>query len=226
MVFDPASLPDLTGRVYIITGGNAGLGYETTKALAAKGATVYLGARSEPKATAAIEKLRETLQNPTAPIHYLHFDHMDLATVVTGAQTFLSKETALHGLILNAGIMCTPYEMSKDGYEAHWQTNYLSHFLLSSLLMPILTATAQNCEPGVVRFVEMTSGAHAMAKSPGIRFDKNDLPDNEPFDRYAQSKLANILHVREVNKLVGPKEGEPVKGEIWTAAVHPGLVDT
>ncbi|KAF3912358.1 hypothetical protein AA313_de0207123 [Arthrobotrys entomopaga] len=197
------------------------------KALALKGATIYLGARSETKATSAIEKLRETFQNSTAPIHYLHFDHMDLATIVTGAQTFLSKETALHGLILNAGIMCTPYEISKDGYEAHWQTNYLSHFLLTSLLLPILTTTAQDCEPGVVRLVEMSSAAHHFAKAPGIRLDdKNDLPDNEPMDRYSQSKLANVLHAKEVSRRFGPKEGQAVRGEVWTASVHPGLVDT
>ncbi|KAF3915160.1 hypothetical protein ABW20_dc0104280 [Dactylellina cionopaga] len=226
MVFDPSSLPDLNGRVYLVTGGNAGIGYQTVKALAAKKATVYLCARSESKAQTAIATIRESIQKPTAPIHYLYLDHMDLSTIISGAQTFLSKESSLHGLILNAGIMCTPYEKSTDGHEAHLQTNYISHFLLASLLLPVLKATALNSEPGQVRIVEVTSGAWAMAKGPGINFDKPDLPDGKPFDRYAQSKLANVLHIKELHKHVGPKGVKPEKGEIWTASVHPGLVET
>ncbi|EPS40243.1 hypothetical protein H072_6001 [Dactylellina haptotyla CBS 200.50] len=226
MGFTVASLPDLTGQIYFVTGGNAGIGLETIKALASKGATVYLGARSESKATAAIATIRESINNPDAPIHYIYLDHMDLSTIVAGAQSFLSKETALHGLLLNAGIMCTPWEVSKDGYEAHFQTNYLSHFLLTELLLPILKTTALNCEPGVVRFVEMASGAYMFAKSPGIFFDQIDMPKHEPIDRYSQSKLANVLHANEINKQLGPKEKVAEKGEIWVSSVDPGLVET
>ncbi|KAK6497638.1 hypothetical protein TWF481_012043 [Arthrobotrys musiformis] len=225
--FSADSLPDLTGRVYIITGGNAGIGYETVYGLASKGATVYVCARSESKAIAAIDSLREKLQNHTAPLHYLHMNNMDLSSVVAAANTFLAKESSLHGLILNAGIMCTPWEESTDGYEAHWQTNYLAHYLLSYLLLPTLQATALNCEPGVVRIVELTSGAWQMAKGPGIWFDQISMADHEPFDRYCQSKLANVLHIRELQKKVGPKPGKDAKrGEVWVAAVHPGLVET
>ncbi|KAF3152292.1 hypothetical protein EYR41_006600 [Orbilia oligospora] len=224
--FSVDSMPDLTGRVYIVTGGNAGIGYETVYGLASKGAAVYLCARSESKATTAITSLQEKLQNPSAPIHYLHMDNMNLSTIVAATNTFLSKESSLHGLILNAGIMCTPWEESTDGYESHWQTNYLSHYLLSYLLLPTIQSTALNCEPGVVRIVELTSAAWQMAKGPGIWFDQIALPNHEPYDRYCQSKLANVLHIRELQKKVGPKAGNPVKGEIWVASVHPGLVET
>ncbi|KAK6524519.1 hypothetical protein TWF281_011426 [Arthrobotrys megalospora] len=224
--FTAESLPDLTGRVYLVTGGNTGIGYETVYALASKGATVYLCARTQSKATAAITSMREKLQNPNAPIHYLHMDHMDLSTVVAGANSFLSNESSLHGLILNAGIMCTPWEESTDGYEAHWQTNYVSHYLLTYLLLPTIQATAARCDPGVVRIVELSSGAWQMAKGPGIWFDKLALADKEPLDRYCQSKLANVLHAKELHKKIGPKEGQPQRGEVWVSSVHPGLVET
>ncbi|KAK6506428.1 hypothetical protein TWF506_011338 [Arthrobotrys conoides] len=227
--FSVDSLPDLTGRVYIVTGGNAGIGYETIHGLASKGATIYLCARSPSKATTAITTLRSKLQNPDAPIHPLPMDLMNLSTIQTAVTTFLNRETSLHGLILNAGIMCTPWEESTDGYEAHWQTNYIAHYLLTYLLLPVLKETAGRCEAGVVRIVELTSGAWQMAKGPGIWFDQVALRDKEPFDRYCQSKLANLLHVRELQRRVGPKGGEEEeegRGEVWVAAVHPGLVET
>ncbi|KAF3911889.1 hypothetical protein ABW21_db0200373 [Orbilia brochopaga] len=229
MGFTPESLPDLSGRVYIVTGGNAGLGFETAKALALKNAKVYIGARSETKASTAISTIQSALPPASsASIHYLLIDHMDLATVVTAAQTFLSAEPLLHGLILNAGIMCTPYELSTNGHEAHWQTNYLAHFLLTSLLLPTLQATAQRDDVpiGTVRIVELTSAAYLWASSAGVAFDGIDLPRGKPFDRYVQSKLANTLHIRELNARIGPKGDQPQKGEIWTAAVHPGMNDT
>ncbi|KAF3936221.1 hypothetical protein ABW19_dt0204938 [Dactylella cylindrospora] len=224
MVFTPDSLPDLTGRIYIVTGGNAGLGYETVKALAKKNAKVYLCGRSPTKAESAINKLKES--HPEANVAFLKLDHMNLQTVVDGANAFLSQESSLHGLILNAGIMCTPYEVSKDGYEAHFQTNYLSHFLFASLLLPVLKSTAENTTPGIVRIVEMTSAAYIWARSPGIHLDDPGLKEKKPFDRYAQSKAANILHARELQKKYGTAGKVAEKGEIWVSSIHPGLVDT
>ncbi|KAK6352744.1 hypothetical protein TWF696_004747 [Orbilia brochopaga] len=229
MVFTPESLPDMSGRVFIVTGGNAGLGFETAKALAFKNAKVYIGARSAPKAETAIATIQSTLPaTTTASLHHLPIDHMDLSTIVTAAHTFLAAEPLLHGLILNAGIMCTPYQLSTNGHEAHWQTNYLAHFLLTALLLPTLQATAQRDDVpiGTVRIVEMTSAAYLWASGAGIAFEAIDLPRGKPFDRYVQSKLANILHIRELQARVGPKGSQPQRGEIWTAAVHPGLNDT
>ncbi|KAJ6263822.1 hypothetical protein Dda_2394 [Drechslerella dactyloides] len=229
MGFTPESLLDLSGRVYIVTGGNAGLGFETAKALSLKNAKVYIGARSAPKAETAISTIQSCLPaNSTASLHHLPLDHMDLSTVAAGVQAFLTQETVLHGLILNAGIMCTPYELSANGHEAHWQTNYLAHFLLTELLMPILQATAlrDDVPIGSVRIVELTSAAYMWASGAGIAFEAIDLPHGKPFDRYVQSKLANILHVRELQARIGPKGDTPQRGEIWIAAIHPGLNDT
>ncbi|EWC47939.1 hypothetical protein DRE_02821 [Drechslerella stenobrocha 248] len=223
------SLPDLAGRVYIVTGGNAGIGLETAKVLTQKNARVYIGARSDTKAQTAISTIQSQLpKNCTGTTHYLHLDHMNLSTISAGAQAFLAKETSLHGLILNAGIMCTPYEISPDGHEAHFQTNYLAHFLLTELLLPLMQTTARQDDVAVgsVRLVEVSSAAYIGVGEPGVNFAELDLPRAKPIDRYAQSKLANILHVRELHARVGPKGSQAEKGEIWVAVIHPGLVDT
>lgn len=89
--------------------------------LAEHDAHVYLCARSVEKGTAAISRIKE--MHPSANIDLLQLDHMDLASVVSAAKRFLALETALHGLVNNAGIMATPFQMTKYGHEAQWQTN-------------------------------------------------------------------------------------------------------
>ncbi|KAE9375048.1 NAD(P)-binding protein [Stipitochalara longipes BDJ] len=225
MTFHPDSLPDLSGKVYIVTGGNAGIGYYTVARLAEHGAHVYMGARNPTKASAAIASIKEIY--PKSNITMLEMDHMSLSSVVAAAKLFLSKEVVLHGLVNNAGIMATPFEMSKDGHEAQWQTNYLAHWVFTSHLLPLLLQTSKVLPAGSVRIVNISSGGHFMAPSGGINFADTNLP-NKPVSRYGQSKLANVLHTKTLNKLYGPsspsaKAGE---GEIWTSAVHPGLVES
>jgi NAD(P)-dependent dehydrogenase (short-subunit alcohol dehydrogenase family) len=155
-------------------------------------------------------------------------DHLSLSTVVSAAKSFLSKEAVLHGLINNAGIMATPFEMSKDGHEAQWQTNYLAHWVFTSHLLPLMLRTSRTLPAGSVRIVNLTSSGHYSAPKRGIALDDTALPKASGMTRYGQSKLANVLHAKTLNKLFGPsspnsKAGE---GEIWTAAVHPGFVKT
>ena len=155
---------------------------------------------------------------------------MDLASVVSAAKLFLSLETALHGLINNAGIMATPFEMTKDGHEAQWQTNYLSHWVLTELLLPVMLRTSVNksLPPGSVRIVNLTSSGHLGAPKGGINFDDPSLKESGPWHRYGQSKLANILHTMTLNKKYGPNSPSALNGggEIWVSCVHPGLVET
>lgn len=119
--FDPSSLPDLTGRVYLVTGGNAGIGLETVRFLALKNATVYMGCRSPAKGNASIASIKAAY--PNAKINLLILDHMKMSSVVSAAKELITKEKKLHGLINNAGIMAVPFEKSQDGYESQWQTN-------------------------------------------------------------------------------------------------------
>ena len=155
-------------------------------------------------------------------------DHLSLSAVVSAAKLFLSKETILHGLVNNAGIMATPFEMTKDGYEAQWQTNYLAHWVFTSHLLPLLLSTSKTMLLGGVRVVNISSVGHFSAPKEGIYFTDTSLPNGSGMARYGQSKLANVLHTKTLNKLYGP--GSPSSkaghGEIWTATVHPGLVES
>ncbi|KIW72907.1 hypothetical protein PV04_01067 [Phialophora macrospora] len=226
MTFHPDTLPDLKGKVFIVTGGNSGIGYYTVAQLAEHGAHVYMCARSPEKGTAAIADIKT--MHPSADIDLLQMDLMDLTSVVDAAKRFLALETALHGLVNNAGIMATPFEMTKDGHEAQWQTNYLAHWVLTEHLLPLMRRTAKTLPPGSVRIVNLTSSGHLGAPKGGINFNDLSLKKSGPWSRYGQSKLANILHTKTLHKRDGP--GSPTaqngEGEIWVSSVHPGVVET
>jgi len=223
--FHPDSLPDLTGRVYVVTGGNAGIGYHTVFHLAKHNAKVYLGSRNAKKGNTAIDEIKAKV--PHANIELLLMDLMNMKSVITAAKEVLSKETKLHGLINSAGIMAVPFEMTADGYESQIQTNYLSHFMLTYHLLPLLQKTAAISPKGTVRIVNVSSIGHKAAPSDGINFEDINLREAFTFRRYSQSKLANILHAKALNKRYGPKATPgPEEGEIWVSSLHPGNVDT
>ncbi|KAI1109343.1 NAD(P)-binding protein [Nemania sp. NC0429] len=226
MTFHPDTLPDLKGKVFIVTGGNSGIGYATVSRLAEHGAHVYMGSRSPAKGAAAIASIKK--MHPSANIDLLQMDLMDLASVVAAATRFLTLETALHGLVNNAGIMATPFEITKDGYEAQWQTNYLAHWALTEHLLPLMLRTAKALPAGSVRIVNLTSSGHLTAPKGGINFEDPSLKESGPWPRYGQSKLANILHTKTLHKTYGPgsSSARGGNGEIWVSSVHPGLVDT
>ena len=201
-------------------------GYYTVAHLAEHDAHVYMCARSPKKGTAAIANIKKT--QPSANIDLLQMDLMDLTSVVAAVKHFLTLEAALHGLVNNAGIMATPFEMTKDGHEAQWQTNYLAHWVLTEYLLPLLLRTAKTLPSGSVRIVNLASSGHLGAPKGGINFQDLSLKDSGPWSRYGQSKLANILHAKTLHKMYGP--GSPSarngEGEIWVSSVHPGLVET
>jgi NAD(P)-dependent dehydrogenase (short-subunit alcohol dehydrogenase family) len=201
-------------------------GYYTVARLAQHGAHVYMCARSSAKGLAAIERIKSIY--PQANITLLEMDHMSLVTVVSAAALFLSKERVLHGLVNNAGIMATPFEMTENGHEAQWQTNYLAHWVFTSHLLPIMLSTSKSLPPGSVRIVNLTSVGHFSAPSGGIRFTDTSLPKSSVLTRYGQSKLANVLHTKTLHRLYGPGSAnfKAENGEIWTSAVHPGLVES
>ncbi|KAF1963474.1 NAD(P)-binding protein [Byssothecium circinans] len=226
MTFHPDTLPDLKGKVFIVTGGNSGIGYYTVAHLAEHGAHVYMCARNPKKGTDAIAGIKK--MHPAAQVDLLQVDFMDLTSVVAAAQHFLTLETALHGLVNNAGIMATPFEMTKDGHEAQWQTNYLAHWVFTDHLLPVMLKTSKTLPAGSVRLVNLTSSGHLSAPKGGINFEDPTNKDGSVWARYGQSKLANILHTKTLHAKYGP--GSPSArnkdGEIWTSCVHPGLVET
>ncbi|KAH0424301.1 hypothetical protein CcaCcLH18_11652 [Colletotrichum camelliae] len=226
MTFHPDSLPNLNGKVFIVTGGNSGIGYHTVARLAEHGAHVYMCVRSLEKGTRAIAEINETC--PSANVDLLEMDLTDLTSVVAAAKYFLTLETTLHGLVNNAGIMATPFEVTKDGHEALWQVNYLAHWVLTEQMLPLMLRTSANLAPGSVRIVNLTSSGHLGAPKGGIDFNDPSLKDGSPWTRYGQSKLANILHARSLHERYGPGScsAQNGEGEIWVSSVHPGMVET
>ena len=185
-----------------------------------------MGVRSPEKGACAISSIRALY--PQANISLLEMDHLSLPSVVSAAKLFLSKEKVLHGLINNAGIMATPFEMTKDGYEAQWQTNYLAHWVVTSHCLSVLLSTSKGLPPGTVRVVNLSSSGHYSAPRGGVSFEDTSLSNASGMTRYGQSKLANVLHTKTLNKLFGPDSisAKAGNGEIWSVAVHPGLVET
>ncbi|KAH8797738.1 putative carbonyl reductase [Xylogone sp. PMI_703] len=216
MAFHPDQLPDLSGKVYIVTGGNTGIGYYTVLHLAKHNA----------RAIRTVESIKQIY--PAAQVSLLEVDHMALASVVTAAKIVISREAELHGLVNNAGIMATPFEMSKDGFEAEWQTNHLAHWVFTAHLLPLMLETSKKYPAGTVRVVNLTSGGHWFAPKGGINFEDTSLRNRNGSTRYGQSKLANILHAKIINERYGPPSpsAKAGKGQIWTASVHPGLVES
>lgn len=157
-MFTPASLPPLKGKVFIVTGGNTGIGYSTVLSLALKGAKVYLGARSSSRAETAIAKIKETFSD--ANVRPLIMDNNSLSTVVTAVNTFITQEKTPNGLILNAGIMACPYSITPDGFESQMQVNYIAHWVLTRHLIPILLSTSLEQGPGSARMVSFSSEGH------------------------------------------------------------------
>ncbi len=197
--------------------GNIGLGKQSILQLAKHNPkTIYLGARTQEKALAAIAEIKEAV--PNASIEYIHCDLADLSSVQQCAKDFTSKNSRLDILLLNAGIMLVPAALTKDGYETQFGTNHVGHALLTKLLLPTLLKTAE--EPGAdVRVISLSSLGHMFAPSSGISFAELKTPMASTFSvrRYGQSKLANILFASEMAKRYP---------SITTVAVHPGVVDT
>ncbi|KAI8588094.1 short chain dehydrogenase [Geranomyces variabilis] len=216
--FDAADIPDLTGKVAIVTGGNGGIGAETCLALVRHNARVYMAARSESKATKAIAEIKAKV--PTADLIWLKMDLMDLASVKAAAEEFTQRETRLDILINNAGVMAGPHEISKDGFETQFQTNHVGHYLFTRLLLPIIKSTAA-LPLTSVRIVNVSSLAHYFTRGTMTFETLEDV--NQDFGsawlRYGQSKLANLLFTKALQQRLDEKN-------IYVNAVHPGLINS
>ncbi len=209
--FSVEKIPDQTGKLFLVTGGNTGIGYETCLALCQKGATVYLAARSEQRASEAIEKIKKEVSE--AKIHWLRLDLADLKQIKGAAEEFKSKEQKLDVLINNAGIMACPFALTKDGIETQLGTNHVGHYLLTRELLPTLLKSENP------RIVNLSSIAHRQHPKLGIDFDNiNNEKAMDNWTRYGQSKLANLLFSAGLNKRYGDK--------ITVNSVHPGFVRT
>jgi NAD(P)-dependent dehydrogenase (short-subunit alcohol dehydrogenase family) len=216
--FDPStSIPDLSSKVILVTGANAGIGKATIIALARHHPKrLYGSARSQAKWDATVKDIKA--QVPEANVDFLEMDLASLASVNTAAEKILAENDRLDVIINNAGIMCVPAATTKDGYEIHFGTNHLGHALLIKRLLPLLQKTAALPDSDV-RIVNVTSAGHALAPGKGIVFDKlkSDMKDTHEMRLYGQSKLAQVFHAKELAKRYP---------DIISTAVHPGRVGT
>ncbi|KAF7977327.1 hypothetical protein HWV62_4103 [Athelia sp. TMB] len=214
-----ADVPDLTGCVAIVTGANGGIGYQTVKQLASRGAKVYLGARSEAKAAAAIQKMHdEGLGNRPGEVVWLELDLADPRQAKAAAERVLAREQRLDILINNAGI-ATEFKATADGLSENMLVNHLSPFLFTNTLLPLLIATAALPDADV-RIVNVTSEGHNMAKHP--RFDTLEAlheRHSSKWTLYGHTKLANILHAKELQRRLDAQGAR-----IIVTAIHPGMV--
>jgi NAD(P)-dependent dehydrogenase (short-subunit alcohol dehydrogenase family) len=211
--WSPADLPDLAGVQAIVTGANSGLGLFTTLELARHGADVVLAVRDEVRGAEAAERIRSRV--PAARLEIARLDLADLASVRAFAAVYLRR--SIDVLINNAGVMAIPKRETADGFEMQLGTNHLGHFALTGLLLPTLLTGGMLGGPP--RIVTLASGIHRRGQ-----LHRDDLMAQQwysPFGAYAQSKLANLLFMRELQRRAD-ECGVP----LVSLAAHPGYAAT
>jgi NAD(P)-dependent dehydrogenase (short-subunit alcohol dehydrogenase family) len=205
-------MPDLTGRVALVTGANSGIGLVAAEELAADGASVLLACRDLGKGEASLTAVRAR-RPADATVELIALDLADLASIRTAATVVAGRPEPLDLLVNNAGVMAPPRRETADGFELQLGTNHLGHFALTGLLIGKLKAAP---EP---RVVTVTSGAHRIGK---IDFD--DLQRRHHYMRwtaYGQSKLANLLFALELQRRAAAADLA-----LRSMAVHPGYAAT
>ncbi len=201
---------DLSGRTVFITGANSGLGQETARAMAARGAHVIMAGRDQAKLDESIAAIRESV--PAAQLDTLTVDLGSLESIRAATSRARQQFPAIDLLINNAGVMATPFEHTAEGFERQFGTNHLGHFALTAELMPSI-------ERGhLKRIVNLSSRGHFMGM---VDFDDPHFARRpyDPWASYGQSKTANVLFT------VGLEQRFAVLG-IHAYAVHPGGIET
>lgn len=204
-------VPQQKGRLAVVTGANIGLGFETAMALAAKNCDLVLACRNMEKAEAA--KATIHAKHPMAKVTCMQLDLSSLKSVRAFATAFAEKYSKLDLLINNAGIMMPPYSLSEDGFESQFAANYIGHFALTGLLLPLIVKT-----PGA-RIVSLSSMAHRWGN---IRFDDPNFKNGyNKREAYGQSKIACLMFAYEMNRRL-QKAGYST----LSVAAHPGVAYT
>ena len=204
-------MPHLRDRVFVVTGANGGLGFETTRGLAHAGARVIMACRNLDKARRAAQRIEH--EAPAGSVEPWALDLASLESIEAFADRFEREHDALHGLCNNAGVMALPKGETEDGFELQLGTNHLGHFALTGRLLSTLMQTDGS------RVVTVSSLMHRVGR---MRWD--DLHGDrryQSWEAYGQSKLANLLFSFELQRRL-----EAAKARTLSAASHPGYADT
>ncbi|KAJ7615814.1 hypothetical protein FB45DRAFT_934740 [Roridomyces roridus] len=221
-------IPDLSGKIILVTGGNTGIGYETVKQLLLKNATVYLAARSPEKGAAAIKRLEDETGGKSAL--FLELDLSDLPNVRKAAEGFLAKEGRLDILINNAGVMnCPPDMLTAQNHDLQFGTNVIGHFFFTELLLPALTKSYEQTQIPA-RIINVSSMGHKFAPGNGLNFASLKAgPERDAWvnktgklmaraQLYGESKIGNIY-----SSNYWAKTHSDV---LVSCSLHPGSINT
>jgi NAD(P)-dependent dehydrogenase (short-subunit alcohol dehydrogenase family) len=212
MSWSANDIPDLNGRVAVVTGANGGLGLETTRELAREGAHVVMAVRNEQKAREAVEDIRASV--PDAALELVSLDLGSQTSVRAAAEQILGAHERVDLLVNNAGVMGIPERKTVDGYEMQFGVDHLGHWTLTALLLPALART-----PGA-RIVTVTSTAHHMGRAVN---PKNPHLEGRyrPWRAYGQAKLANFHFGLGLQRELARAGASPA-----SLIAHPGLSNT
>lgn len=209
MTYTNASVPSLGGLTAVVTGANGGLGLQTAKILAGRGAGVVMAVRNQQKAKRAIDEIRA--DNPDAALELVELDLGSQASVRAAAQAVLENHTAVDILVNNAGLMAMPERQTADGYEMQLGVNHLGHWTLTALLMPAILAAPR------ARVVTVTSTAHHYGRSVDPQ-NPHMRGNYDPWRAYGQSKLANYHFALGLQR-----EFDAAAVPAQSLLAHPGL---
>ncbi len=201
---------DLHGRVAVVTGGSGGLGAETARALAAKGAEVTIGCRDIVRGAAVAEGIKG--HAGSGVVHVDALDLLDRASIRAFADAVRARHPQVHMLINNAGVMGCPFGRSPEGWELQFATNHMGHFLLTNLLLPVLQASAP------ARVVSVSSAGHMRAPVDfdDLHFERRPY---EKWEAYGQAKSANALFAVALDARVR-------ETGVRAFSLHPGAIPT
>jgi NAD(P)-dependent dehydrogenase (short-subunit alcohol dehydrogenase family) len=212
MAWNAADIPDQHGRTAVVTGANGGLGLETARQLAAKGAHVVMAVRNQEKAAAAVEEIRATA--PGASLELVALDLASQASVRAAAGQIMAAHASIDLLVNNAGVMATAEAKTVDGFELQLGVDHLGHWSLTALLLPALLRS------GGGRIVTVTSSAHHIGRA--IDPANPHLAGRyRPWRAYGQAKLANFHFGLGLQR-----ELERAGANAASLIAHPGLSNT
>ncbi|ERF73849.1 hypothetical protein EPUS_05554 [Endocarpon pusillum Z07020] len=214
--FNPEnSIRALAGKVILVTGGNNGLGRETTLQLAKHNPSkIYLTSRTQSKGEEAVKSIRKSLGQSGTDLQNLSLDLASFSSIRSAVESVRSSTERLDILICNAGVMALPLGKTEQGHEIQFGTNHIGHHLLTKLLLPTLEKTA--ALPGSdVRVISISSVANNRAPAMETMLDNEKLSATSTWTRYGASKAANILFAAELARQYPA---------IKSVSVHPGII--